>query len=111
MAVLTEIAGRYMIDIFTDRVRAIVTTEAVTRESRVINVRRNPAGGRVAVIAVVAARNVRRVFARRNRAVMAGQTGADNLGVVNRNRRLKECGAMAIFTDIGGENVIRVFPD
>ena len=111
MAVLAEIAGRYMINIFTDRVRAVVTTEAVTRESRVINIRRNPAGGRVAVVAVVATRNMRRVFARRNRAIMAGQTSADNLGVINHNRRLKECGAMAIFTDIGGENVIRVFPD
>ena len=42
---------------------------------------------------------------------MAGQTSADNLGVINCNRRLKECGAMAVFTDIGGENVISVLPD
>ena len=66
MAVLAKIAGRYMIDILADCIRAVVTTKAVARECRVIDVRRNPTGGRVAVIAVVAARNVCRVFARRN---------------------------------------------
>ena len=58
VAILTEIAGQYMIKIFANSLRAIVTTEAITRNIGLIEVGRYPGHRRVAIVAGVAARNM-----------------------------------------------------
>ena len=52
------------------------------------------------VVAVVAARNMRRVFSRRGAAVMAGPASSNYLRVINRDRWFKGEGAMTVFADI-----------
>jgi hypothetical protein len=73
--------------VFARGIRAVVAADAVTRDIHVIEVRGNPADGRVAVVTVVAARDVGRMFAGRRVAVMAGETGAEHLGVIHHVRR------------------------
>ena len=53
------------------RVSAIVAAETVTRNVDVVKVRRNPPDGRMTIVAVVAAGDMRRVFTRRHRSVVA----------------------------------------
>lgn len=52
------------------RIGAVVATEAIVGDVDVIKVRRNPRDCRVAVVAVVAAGDMRWVFAGRYRAIV-----------------------------------------
>ena len=71
VAVLTDISGQGMQGAFAGGISAIVTTAAVIDDIGVIEVCGKPCDGRVAVIAIVAARDMRRMFADRGYAVMA----------------------------------------
>lgn len=62
----------------------------------------------MAVIAGIAARNMRWMFACRDDAVMTAVAGTDNLGVVNGKDRRKDVGVVAIFANIAAENMCRV---
>ena len=53
------------------RVSAVVAAEAIIGNVDVVEIRRDPCDCRVAVIAVVAARDVRRVLARCCRSIVA----------------------------------------
>ena len=53
------------------RVSTVVATEAITRNVDVVKVRRNPSDGRMAIIAIIAARDMRRVFTGRYCSVVA----------------------------------------
>mgnify|MGYP003666318956 CR=1 FL=1 len=59
-----------------------------------------PAASRVAIVAVVVARDVRWVFAGRGNAVVAGSTGAKHLRVVHGIRRYECTCVMAVFANI-----------
>ena len=72
MAVLTYIAGRYVIQIFSGCVCAVVTTSAIPRDTCVIEICRHPGIGGVAGIAIVTAAYVRRVLECRNVVVWSG---------------------------------------
>ena len=81
-------------------VGSIVTTTAVVHDVDVVEVRRHPGGRRVTVIAVIAARNVGRVFAGGRNTIVAGIAGAVDLRVIDRIRRYPDVGRMTIFADI-----------
>jgi hypothetical protein len=55
----------------------------------------------MAIVTVIAAADVGWVFAGRYRAIVAGTTGADDLGVIDRGRWNPQCVAVAVFADIG----------
>jgi len=62
----------------------------------------------MAVIAGIAARNVRRMLAGRDNAVVAAVASPDNLSVVNSEDWRKDVGVVAILTNIAGENMCQV---
>ena len=108
MTVLADIGGLEMRWILACRIRAIVAAEAIAGDVDVIEVRRNPAHGRMAVIAVVATTDMSRILAFGNRAVMAGVTGADNLGVIDLVCRRENGSVMAVIASIAGAYVLKV---
>ena len=61
----------------------------------------------MAVITGITTADVRRMFARGDDAIVAGTTGPDDLGVINRGRRNPQRVAVAIFANIGGLDVSR----
>ena len=61
------------------------------------------------VIAVIAARDMRRVLAAGSDAVVAGAAGPDYLGVIDNRHRLPHICAVAVFTNIGRQRVCRAF--
>lgn len=83
MAILTNIGRLHVTGSLTGRVGPVVAAETVACDVYVIEVRREPCERRMAVIAVVAARDMRRVFAGRDRAVVAGEASADDLDMVD----------------------------
>ena len=84
MAVLADIGRRDVGRMLAGCVGAVVAADAVARNIRMIEVSWNPGHGRVAVIAIVAARDVGRVHARSRDAHKTGNAGSKYLGVVYR---------------------------
>lgn len=55
----------------------------------------------MAVIAVIATGNMCRVLAGSSNTVVAGATGAKNLGVIDNHHGREHVGGVAVFTDVG----------
>ena len=84
VAVFTNVCRQNVCRAFANRVDAVVATDAIARDIDVIEIRGNPGCRRMAVIAVVATRDVRQILASRDRSVVAGETGSDHLGVIDK---------------------------
>jgi hypothetical protein len=108
VAVLANIRCLYVHRTLASRISTVVTTNAVVHDIGMVEVRRHPGHGRMAVIAIVAARNMSRVFANGRNAIVAGIAGAGNLRVVDNVHRHPDIGRMAVFADICGLYVGRV---
>ena len=85
-----------------------MAAEAVVDDVGMVEIRRNPRRGRMAVVAVVAAREVRQIFAGRDSAVMAGEAGAEYLDVINRVGRCPDYAVVAVLADVGRIGVVGV---
>ncbi len=83
MAIFTYVAGPNVVLIFADSVCAVVAANAIVRNRCMIEFCRNPAVGRVAAIAIVAAGYVRWVFSDRDCIVVAGLACTDDLSMIN----------------------------
>ena len=70
-------------------VGAVVAADAIARDIDVIEIRGEPGDGRMAVVTVVAARDMRRVLARGGVAIVAGSAGPEDLGMVDHVSRRK----------------------
>ena len=99
MAVLTDVTGVYVRWCLAGCRDAVVTTTAVTNNANMIEIGRDKAGCRMAVVAGIAADDVRGRFARCDVAVMTGATCADDLRVIDGLLRHKGDDTMAIFTN------------
>ena len=97
--------------VFADRIRAIVTAHTVASDIHVIEVRRQPAYGAVAVVAVIPARNMCRVLAGRYDAVMTGATATNDLGMIDDQNGREYRGAVAVFADVRGLDVRWILAD
>lgn len=70
---------------------AVVTPGAGSHDGSMIEVGRYPGIARMAVLASIAAGNMRRVLAGGNRAVMAARTSPDHIEVINPNDQPPKC--------------------
>ena len=100
VAVLADIACLNMCGALAGSFRPIVATGAIAGDADMIEVRRQPASGRVAVVAGIAGRNVSRVFACCCEAVMAGTAVAQYLRMVNGICRHKYIGIVAVLANV-----------
>ena len=82
-----------------------MTAGTVATDLTVIKVGRLPGAGCVTVIAGVAAGDVVAVFSFRRTAVVAGETTANNVTVIDANDRFPACVAVAILADVAGVDV------
>ena len=83
VARLAKVCGLDMCRVLPDCGRAVVAAEAVVGDVYVIEVGGHPTSRSVAIVTGVRAGNMRRVLANGDRAVVAIETGANNLGVIN----------------------------
>jgi len=77
----------------------------------VVEAGRRKRNRRMAVIAVIAASNMRRVLADGYRAVMAGRTGANDLGMVHCVNGRENNVVVAVFANIRRQNMCWAFAD
>lgn len=75
---------------------------AIINDAKMVEVRRSPGDGRMAVITGVAALHMRGVLASRDCAVVATVAGSNHLRVINRKYGRKNIRVMAVLTNIAG---------
>ena len=83
-----------------------MTAETAVDDARMIEIRGHPRDGRVTVVAIVPARNMRQVLAGRGATIMTGSTGTDHLGVIDQIGRRPDVGVVAGAARCGGVDVI-----
>ncbi len=108
VAVFANIRRLYVRRAFASSIYAVVAVDAIVRNIDVIEVRRSPRERRMTVIAIVAARDMRGVLSGSDNAVVAGATTAEYLRMVDRKGRHPGRRIMAIFANVGSEDVCRV---
>ena len=84
MTVFADIARLNMCLILARGVRTVMAAGTVTRDVDVIEIRRQPASRRMAVVTVVATVDVILVLAASDHAIVAGSAGPDHLCVIDR---------------------------
>ena len=87
----------------------VVATDAVVGDIHVIEVGWNPGNGRVAVVAVVTASDVRRILAGRRVTVMAGEASSEHLRMVHRVGRCERHIVMTVLAHVARINMRRIF--
>ncbi len=105
VASLAKIGRLDMRRVFSDCCGAVMAAETVISNVHVIEVGWHPPGRCVAIVTGVRAGDMRRVFTWRDRTVVAGITGADDLRVIDRVRRYKLRRVVAVFAGICRLNV------
>ena len=108
MAVDAQISRTDVRQVLADGIGAIVATDALTRDVGVVEVGRSPRRSRMAIVAGVAARKMRRVLAGCNNAIVAGEAGPDDLRMVHCIGRHPGNAAVAIFANVTRIDVRRV---
>ena len=88
------------------RFGSVVTADAVVGYIRMIEIRRYPAKGSMTIIAVVVARDVCRVLARRSDAVVTGAAGTKHLCVIDRENRCENIRRVAVLTSVGRQDML-----
>ncbi len=111
VTVLTNIGRLDVGRVLADCIGPVVAAKAVASDRAVVEVCRNPAVGRVALIAGIAATYVWRILSGGNRAVVAGRTRADDLRMIDPVRRCEDKIVMTVLANIGRLEVGRVFAD
>ena len=109
VAVLTNNACSYVSRVLTCRGGSIVTATAVVEDIRMIEVRRQPGGACVAVVAACAARYMCWIFTGCRNAIVAGAAFAQYLSVINRDWRCPNIRAVAVLADVRRLYVREVF--
>ena len=109
MAIFAKVARTDVIVVLAERVCTVMTAKAITRYACMVEIGRQPGDRCMAVIAVIAARNMFRILSERDRAVMAGSASSNDLGVIDGHDRLKESNAVAILANVSRRNMILSF--
>ena len=100
MAVLTDIRRLNMITGLAERIDVVVAADAVSGDVGVVEVRRNPAARRVAVVTGIAASDMVRALAHGNRAVVTRAACAEHLQVIDAHYGRERYDAMAILAEV-----------
>ena len=109
MAVLADVGHLDVIEGLARCADAVVAARAIAGYPDMIESRRPPCDRRVAVVAIVAALDVRGMLANRGDAVMAGATEADDLQVIDGKCRQPGIRRVAVLADVARVDVRRWF--
>ena len=100
VTVFANIARLHVRGAFARGFGAVVATEAVARNIDMIEVRWQPGNGCMAIVAIVAAGDMRRVFSSCRNTVMTGTAGTGYLCVVDSNGGRPDIGVMAVLANV-----------
>lgn len=99
MTTFTGIRRCKMADRLADHRRVVVTTDAITGDVVVVEIRRGERGRRMAVVATVAAFDMSRVLARRCHTIVTTDASAEHLLVIDLSYRSERNDGMTVLTN------------
>ena len=105
VAILANITRLYVCQGLAGRIRAVMAAGAISHDVDVIEIRRQPARRRMAIVAAITAVDMVQVLAYCDDTVVAGSAGTNYLRVIDRVNRIPDIRRMAIFADVAGLNV------
>jgi len=108
MTILANIGRLNMRRVLAGRIGTVVTIRAIAGDVDVVEVRRHPRNGHVAIIAGVATGDMCGRLAGCDIAIVTGFAGTNYLGVIDDYRRRPNVHAMTIFTNRGCLNMCDV---
>jgi hypothetical protein len=111
VAIFADVGRLRVCRVFAGCVRAVMAVDAIACDGCMVEECRQPTGRRMAVVAGIAAGDMRRSLADRSDAVMAGIAGSDDLGVVDGHHGRKNIRGVAVFANIRRSNMCRVLAD
>jgi len=109
MTILADVRCLYMRRVLARRIRGVVTGHAIACDIDVIEICGQPCGGGMAIVAVITARDMHRVFSGRSNAIMTSAAVAQYLSMVDSGHRPPDRCAVAVLADVRRLNVRRVF--
>ncbi len=109
MAILTDVRGLDVVEVFACRISPVVAAGAIAGNAYMVKVSWQPAGRRMTVIAAIAAGYVGRMFSRRGETIMTRATRTQYLSVINSVSRAEQVGVVAVLTNIRGLDMLRIF--
>ena len=107
MAILANIRRQDVLRVLAGGNRAVMAAYAVAHDIRMIEIRRRPCDSRVAVVTIVATRDMCWMFSGRGDAVMTSCATAEYLCVIDRHNGYPDCRTMAVLANIRGLNMHR----
>jgi len=105
VAVLADVAGLNVSQILACGIRAIVAARTILANARMTEVCGQPGDCRMAVITIIATRQVCEILAERCDAVMTRAASAKYLRVIDSNYRRPYVRVVAIFTNIAAQDM------
>lgn len=108
MTVFTDIGRLDVRRSLARGIRAVMAARAIVNDVRMVEVRRRPGNGGMTIIAILAARNVCRMFPYCDDAIVASATGADDLRMVYCKSGYPNRRIVAVFADVRRVNMCRV---
>ena len=108
VTIFTDVGGLRVQWTLAGRVCSVVAADAVVNNVRVVEICRQPGNSSVAVVAIIAAGDMRWVFANSYDTVMTRAASANNLSVIDSKGRNPGVRRMAIFADNAGENMVGI---
>lgn len=105
MTVLANVRGRDMRRAFAGGIDAVVAARTIARNVHVVEIGGQPGGGRMAIVTIIATRNMGRVLAGCDNTIVARAASAQNLCVIDGDNRLKRNRIVTVFANIGGLHV------
>ena len=108
VAIDAQVSGIDVRQVFACGIGAIVAADSISRDVGVIEVGRSPCRGRMAIVTGVAAGKMRRILAGCSHAIVAGEAGTKDLGVIHGIGRRPDDIAVAILTNIGRVDMCQV---
>ena len=109
MAILANIGRLNMREILANCFCAVVTADTISGDIHMIKIGRQPANGRMTVIAIVAARDMRGVFSGCSKTVMTGAAAAQDLRVIDHVHGCPHVTVVAVLADICRLHVGQIF--
>ena len=107
MAIFANIRRQDVLWVLAGGNRAVMAAYAVAHDIRMIEIRRRPCDSSVAVVTIVATRDMRWMFSGRADAVMTSRAIAEYLCVIDRYHGCPDRRTMAVLANIRGLNMHR----
>ncbi len=105
MTIFADVRCLYMRRVLAGRIRTVMTGHAIARDIDVIEICGQPCGGGMAIVAVITARDMHRVFSGRSNAIVTSAAAAQYLSMVDSGHRLPDGCAVAVLADVRCLNV------